>query len=78
VRGTSAACSGPWTSVYVNGFAGYPGANSGSTANLETGYPDTAWCNALIAGPTPDGIGAGDSVWRRLEVAVSMVACTLR
>jgi len=51
--GTSAACSGPWTSVYVNGFAGYPGANSGSTANLETGYPDTAWCNALIAGPTP-------------------------
>ena len=44
-RARMSACAGPWTSVYVNGFAGYPGANGGGTTNLETGYRDTAWCN---------------------------------
>ena len=35
---------GTWTSVYVDGFAGYPGANSGGTINLTTSYPDEVWC----------------------------------
>jgi len=41
----NSACAGPWTSVYVNGFAGYPGANFGGTTNLTKEYPDTVWCN---------------------------------
>jgi len=43
-EGSNTACSGPWTAVYVNGYAGYPGANAGGTINLTTGYPDTLWC----------------------------------
>jgi type IV pilus assembly protein PilY1 len=43
---SSANCTGPWTNVYADGFAGYPGANSGSTINLTNGYPDTVWCNS--------------------------------
>jgi signal transduction histidine kinase len=30
--------------LYNNGFAGYPGANTGTTIDLTTGYPDTVWC----------------------------------
>ena len=33
-KASNAACSGPWTAVYINGFAGYPGANTGGTINL--------------------------------------------
>jgi type IV pilus assembly protein PilY1 len=43
-EGADTTCSAPWTSVYVNGYAGYPGANSGGTIDLTTGYPDTIWC----------------------------------
>ena len=35
---------GTWTSVYNNGYTGYPGANTGGTINLTTSYPDTVWC----------------------------------
>ena len=35
---------GTWTSVYVDGFAGYPGSNSGGTINLTTNYPDEVYC----------------------------------
>ena len=28
-EGADATCGAPWTSVYINGFAGYPGANTG-------------------------------------------------
>ncbi len=45
------ASPGTWTSVYVDGFAGYPGTNSGGTINIATGYPDTAWCNINAASP---------------------------
>ena len=38
------ASPGTWTSVYTNGFAGYPGANSGGTINLTTQYPDEVYC----------------------------------
>ena len=41
-RTRRAAPRGP--SVYVNGFAGYPGANTGGTIDLTTGYPDSVWC----------------------------------
>jgi type IV pilus assembly protein PilY1 len=62
-EGSNSACSGPWTSVYVNAFAGYPGANGGATANLATGYPDTAWCNthgaALTAADLATAFGDG-------------------
>jgi type IV pilus assembly protein PilY1 len=43
-EGADTTCSAPWTSVYSNGFAGYPGANSSTLINLTTGYPDTIWC----------------------------------
>ena len=49
-EGTDATCGAPWTSVFDNGFAGYPGANSGTTIDLTTGYPDTVWC--WKSGPT--------------------------
>ena len=41
---------GPWTKVYKDGFAGYPGANTGGTTDLTTGYPDELSCT--IATPT--------------------------
>src|SRR4029077_6693909 len=44
-EGTDTACGGPWTAVYVDGFAGYPGSG-GATADLVNGYPDTVWCRA--------------------------------
>ncbi len=50
-EGSNAACSGPWTAVYRDGFAGYPGSNSGGTINLTNSYPDTAWCNKLANDP---------------------------
>ena len=43
-EGSDVTCGAPWTGVYVNGFAGYPGANSGGTIDLTTGYPDSVWC----------------------------------
>ena len=43
-QGADTTCVAPWTSVYANGYAGYPGANSGGTINLTSGYPDTIWC----------------------------------
>ncbi len=49
-EGTDATCGAPWTSVYSNGFAGYPGANPSATIDLTTGYPDTVWC--WKTGPT--------------------------
>src|SRR6185503_8970421 len=42
-EGADATCGAPWTAVYVNGFAGYPGANTGGTIDLTTGYPDSVW-----------------------------------
>lgn len=65
-QGSDTACVAPWTSLYSNGFAGYPGANTSSLIDLTTGYPDTIWC--LKASPsttekaTADGNG---SVCRR-------------
>jgi type IV pilus assembly protein PilY1 len=62
-EGTNVACTGPWTSVYSDGFAGYPGANASATANLATAYPDTAWCNthgaALTAADLATAFGDG-------------------
>ncbi len=49
-EGTNTACSGPWSAVYDDAYAGYPGGNSGTTINLLTGYPDTIWC--LGSAPT--------------------------
>ena len=49
-EGADATCGAPWTAVYVNGFAGYPGANTGGTIDLTTGYPDSVWC--WKSGPT--------------------------
>ena len=49
-EGADATCGAPWTSVYNNGFAGYPGANSGGTIDLTASYPDTVWC--WKTGPT--------------------------
>ena len=43
-EGSDATCGAPWTSVYSNGFAGYPGANTSPTIDLTTGYPDSIWC----------------------------------
>ena len=43
-QGSDTTCVAPWTSLYTNGFTGYPGANSSGTINLTTGYPDTVWC----------------------------------
>ena len=43
-EGSDATCGAPWTAVYSNGFAGYPGANTGSTIDLTTAYPDSVWC----------------------------------
>jgi len=43
-EGSDTTCSAPWTSVFTNGFSGYPGANLGTTIDLTTAYPDTAWC----------------------------------
>jgi type IV pilus assembly protein PilY1 len=44
-EGLDSTCPGPWTSVYSDGFEGYPNANTSATVSLTTGYPDTAWCN---------------------------------
>jgi type IV pilus assembly protein PilY1 len=49
-EGVDTTCGAPWTSVYSNGFAGYPGVNSSTTIDLTTSYPDTVWC--WKAGPT--------------------------
>jgi type IV pilus assembly protein PilY1 len=43
-EGADTTCASPWTSVYSNGYVGYPGANSSTLINLATGYPDTIWC----------------------------------
>ena len=50
-EGSNDQCSGPWNAVYVNGFAGYPGANTGKSINLTNGYPDTVWCNNQASSP---------------------------
>jgi type IV pilus assembly protein PilY1 len=42
---------GTWTSVYVDGFAGYPASNAGGTINLTTGFPDSVWCNVNASSP---------------------------
>ena len=73
-EGSDTTCASPWTGVYVNGFAGYPGANSGGTINLTTGYPDTIWCwkssPTTAEKLTADGNG---SVCRRNGRAYSLV-----
>jgi hypothetical protein len=38
-EGSDATCGAPWTAVYLNGFANYPGSNNGGTIDLTTGYP---------------------------------------
>ena len=48
-QGSDTTCVAPWTSLYTNGFTGYPGANSSGTINLTTGYPDTVWCWSDLA-----------------------------
>ncbi len=58
-EGSDTVCGSPWTSVYKNGFAGYPGANSGGTINLTTGYPDTIWCR--ISSPSTAQQNTADS-----------------
>ena len=49
-EGSDITCAAPWTAVYNNGFAGYPGANTGTVIDLTTAYPDTVWC--WKTGPT--------------------------
>lgn len=74
-EGTDTACAAPWTSVYSNGFAGYPNANSGSTINLATGYPDTVWCWKSGASSTEKATADSDgSVCRRNGRAYSTVS----
>jgi hypothetical protein len=43
-EGSDTTCGAPWTAVYQNGFANYPGSNTGGTIDLTTGYPDSVWC----------------------------------
>ena len=43
-EGSDATCGAPWTAVYANGFANYPGSNNGATIDLTTAYPDSVWC----------------------------------
>ena len=73
-RAPDTTCGAPWTAVYNNGFAGYPGANSGTTIDLTTGYPDTVWCwksaPTALEKQTADGNGSvcrsnGRSLQRR-------------
>ena len=65
-QGTDTACAAPWTSVYRNGYLGYPGANTGGTINLTTGYPDTIWCWKSAPTSTEKATADGDgSVCRR-------------
>ena len=49
-EGSNTACSGPWTAVYMNGFAGYPGANTSTTVNLA---PTADVAGAIGRGDTP-------------------------
>ena len=73
-EGSNTGCTGPWTAVYMNGYAGYPGTNtSGATINLAPTStagcvsPATpALCVPLSApsdlGPWP---GVPDTLWCR-------------
>ncbi len=73
-EGSDSTCSGPWTSVYTNGYAGYPGANSGTTIDLTKGFPDTIWC--WKSGPSAAERLTADtdgSVCRRNGVSYSSV-----
>ncbi len=63
----------PMSPARVRGPASMSTASPGTRAptaagprNLETGYPDTAWCNTHGAALTRGG--SGDGLWRRLEV----------
>jgi type IV pilus assembly protein PilY1 len=50
-EGADNTCPGPWTNVYSDGFKRYPNPNTSTTVNLNTGYPDTAWCNNQASEP---------------------------
>jgi type IV pilus assembly protein PilY1 len=51
-EGTNTRCDGPWTSVYTDGFAGYPGTNSSPTIKLTTAYPDVVYCWKATTDPS--------------------------
>ena len=58
-EGSNTLCNGPWTAVYQDGYAGYPGSNTSGTFNLTTSYPDTIFCRA--SGPTTAQKATADS-----------------
>ena len=53
-EGSDATCGAPWTTVYNNGFAGYPGANSGSHHRSDHRLPG----HGLVLEDRPDGARA--------------------
>ncbi len=70
-EGTTTGCTGPWNAVYMDGFAGYPGANKSATINLAptstagcVSPATTALCVPTSApsdnGPWP---GVPDTLW---------------
>ena len=72
-EGSNTACSGPWTAVYMNGFAGYPGANTNNTINLAptatTGCSTGATPALCVPTTTPSNNGpwkgVPDTLWCR-------------
>ena len=57
-EGQDTTCGAPWTAVYQDGFAGYPGSG-GLITDLVQGYPDTVWCRA--SSPSPADLATADS-----------------
>jgi type IV pilus assembly protein PilY1 len=65
-EGAGGRCTGPWTAVYADGFAGYPGANAGPDVDLASAFPDTAWCRKSAPTAAEIGTAFGDgSICRR-------------
>ena len=68
-RAGHSACTGPWTGVYSNGFAGYPSANTQHARSILTNriIPTRAWCNKLAQSP-PSADDKATGVLRRVDV----------
>ncbi|MEO8303410.1 MAG: PilC/PilY family type IV pilus protein [Betaproteobacteria bacterium] len=72
-EGTNTACSGPWTSVYMDAYIGYPNANTGGTINLAPTStvncisPATAALCVPTSTPSTTGPwpGVPDTIWCR-------------
>ena len=51
-EGIATGCAGPWSRVYMNGFAGYPGANASTTVNLAPTAADIAGAGCVVGAAT--------------------------